>query len=541
MQKILYSIFVLLLSSFMVSAQGPHIEKSEAFDEPGDGWNKVMMMKNGNTFFFHFSKKDGIEINVFDKNRKVSSTKEITSDLWETRKMKYTLIAGLYEINNEAVLFMVQTEGRLPTLYRLRFNGATGDLVKEEAVGTLPKVKVLNFGDEVNTVYIEKDKESDCYAAIFFNNQVGDKDERIKVIHFDGSHNILSNAFYDCPNDDFRFLKFIGAVVDGNKRVFLSTYGARTLRGKEGNVFISSLKAGATAFVTKPLKFTDDFKDTKSLMEYNHNSNTIQLMALSFTKGRVSYFGSGVEGNYMSIMSYIDPETLDLKSVKPVTGNKANAYVHEVINSKHDYRGLPQEMVLNKDGSTTVISEEQTQAITVDQNGNVIAAQTYLGAIGITELNADGSEKSGFAILKMQVAAGLFNPLYISSRRKGRWAYMQGGAADYNSYMSCDYVSTDKGRYIIFNDNPKNFDKDEDTKSRKAVMNINKLSTICYSLNGSIVNKFYLFGNPEDKDQSNSCHIEASDIDQATGTYATIMIERDGRDRQAKMVWVKFE
>ena len=152
--------------------------------------------------------------------------------------MKYTLIAGLYEINNEAVLFMVQTEGRLPTLYRLRFNGATGDLVKEEAVGTLPKVKVLNFGDEVNTVYIEKDKESDCYAAIFFNNQVGDKDERIKVIHFDGSHNILSNAFYDCPNDDFRFLKFIGAVVDGNKRVFLSTYGARTLRGKEGNVFI---------------------------------------------------------------------------------------------------------------------------------------------------------------------------------------------------------------------------------------------------------------------------------------------------------------
>ena len=540
MKKILYLLLAVLLCSSQLMAQATHIEKSEAFDEPGDGWNKVLMLKNGNTFFFHFSRKDGIEINVFDKSRKVTSTKEITSDLWETKKMRNTLIAGLYEISNEAVLFMVQMEGRLPTLYRLRFNGITGDLVKEEAVGTLPKVKLIQFGDEVNTVYIEKDQESDCYAAIFFNNQVGDKDERIKVMHFDGSHNKINEAFYDCPNDDFRFLKFIGAVVDGNKRVFLSTYGAKTLKGKEGNVFISSLKVGDKAFVTKPLKFSDDFKDTRSLMEYNRTNNTIQLMTLSFTKGRVSFMGNEAMGQYMSIMSYIDPETLELKGVKPMAGNKVNEYVRNNVNAKRDYRGLPQQMVINKDGSTTVLSEEQTQEITVDQNGNMVQALTLLGAIGINELNADGTEKNGYAMLKMQAAGGLFNPLYISSRSKGRWAYTQ-GAADYNSYLSYDYVNTDKGRYIIFNDNPKNFDKDEDQKSRKVVTNVNKLNTICYSLNGDKVNKFYLFGNPEDKDQSNSCHIEASDTDPVTGTYATIMIERNGRDRQAKMVWVKFE
>ncbi len=540
MRKILYLVIAIVIGCNPVFAQPTHIEKSEAFDEPGDGWNKVLMLKNGNTFFFHFSKKNGIEINVFDKSRKVTSTKEITSDLWETKKMRNTLIAGLYEINNEPVLFMVQMEGRLPTMYRLRFNGYTGDVVKEEVVGTLPKVKIISFGDEVNTVYIEKDKESDCYAAIFFNNTVGDKDERIKVMHFDGSHKVISEAFYDCPNDDFRFLKFIGAVVDGNKRVYLSTYGAKTLRGKEGNVFISCLKAGEKTFVTKPLKFSDDFKDTRSLMEYNRTNNTIQLMTLSFTKGKVSFMGNEAMGQYMSIMSYIDPENLELKSVKPLQGSKVNEYVRSNVNAKRDYRGLPQQMVINKDGSTTLLSEEQTQAITVDQYGNVVQAQTFLGAIGINELNADGTEKSGYAMLKMQDAAGLFDPLYIASRQKGRWAYIQ-GFADHNSYMSYDYVNTDKGRYIIFNDNPKNFDKDEDQKARKMVININKLNTICYSMNGDKVNKFYLFGNPEDKDQSNSCHIEASDIDQTTGTYATIMIERNGRDRQAKMVWVKFE
>ena len=223
-----------------------------------------------------------------------------------------------------------------------------------------------------------------------------------------------------------------------------------------------------------------------------------------------------------------------------MAGSKVNEYVRSNVNAKRDYRGLPQQMVINKDGSTTVLSEEQTQEITVDQNGNMVQALTLLGAIGINELNADGTEKSGYAMLKMQAAGGLFNPLYISSRSKGRWAYTQ-GAADYNSYLSYDYVNTDKGRYIIFNDNPKNFDKDEDQKSRKIVTNVNKLNTICYSLNGDKVNKFYLFGNPEDKDQSNSCHIEASDTDPVNGTYATIMIERNGRDRQAKMVWVKFD
>lgn len=540
MRKVFYLLLIFLCAASIALAQAPHIEKSEAFDEPGDGWNKVLMMKNGNTFFFHFSKKDGIEINVFDKARKVSATKEITSELWETRKMKNTLIAGLYEINTEVVLFMVQNEGRVPTLYRLRFNGATGDLVKEEAVGMLPKTKLISFGDEVNTVYIEKDPESDCYAAIFFNNQVGDKDERIKVIHFDGSHKVLSDAFYDSPNEDFRFLKFIGAVVDGNKRVFMSTYGARSLKGRDGNVFIACLKAGATSFINKPLSFTDDFKDTRSVMEYNRTNNTLQLLTLSFTKGRISFLGNSAEGQYLSFMSYIDPETLDLKSVKPQAGRKINEYVHANVNAKRDYQGLPQQMVINKDGSTTVLSEEQTQIITVDQNGNIVQAQTVLGAIGVDELNADGTEKSGYAMLKMQDAAGLFEPLYISARSKGRWAYIK-GFADHNSYMSYDYVNTDKNRYILFNDNDKNFDKDEDQKRRKMVTNINKLNTVCYSLNGATVNKFYLFGNPESKDQSASCHIEASDFDKASGTYATIMIERNGHDRQAKMVWLKFD
>ncbi|MFI5196526.1 MAG: hypothetical protein ACHQD8_05505 [Chitinophagales bacterium] len=113
MMKKLSGLFIaLFVNLVMLHAQAPHIEKSVAFDEPTDGWNKVLLLKSGNTFFFHFTKKEGIEVTIFDKTRKVISDKTLTSDLWDTRKMRSTIIEGLYEINGEPVLFMVQSEGR---------------------------------------------------------------------------------------------------------------------------------------------------------------------------------------------------------------------------------------------------------------------------------------------------------------------------------------------------------------------------------------------------------------------------------------------
>jgi len=540
MNKILYALFFLLLAAGRTGAQAPHIEKSEAFDEPGDGWNKVLQLKNGNTFFLHFSRKNGVEINVYGKDRKLVGTQEVTSDLWEIKKLQYTLIAGLHEINNEVVLFLVQMDGRTPTLYRVRFSGATGAKVADEEMGSLPKIKMFSMGaTEANNIFVEKDPASDCYAVIYFNGFANDKDERIRVEHYDGSHKIISKAFYDSPNEDFRYLRYVGCVVDGPNRLYIGTYGARKLNGKEGMVHISRLKAGATAFENKPLKFTEDFKDTKSIMAYNHSNNTIQMLALAFSRGRMSVFGNSARGEYMSLMSYIDPESMDLKSVKPLAGAKVNEYVHRALNSDMNYTGLPQQMVINKDNSTTIHSEMQMQEMTVDQNGNIVSSMTYLGAMGVNELEADGTERAGYAILKNQAAGGLLDPLYISARSNGRWQYIV-GAATHNAYISFDYVNTDKGRYIIFNESNKNIDRDED-KRRKVVMNVNKLNTLCYSLNGTTMSKFFLFGEPADDSKSSSCQISTSDFDKNTGTYATVMIEREGRDRSAKIVWVKFE
>lgn len=53
-----------------IFAQQFKTEKSAAFEEPEFGWNKLLQLKNGNTFFFHSTRRDGIEVTVYNKQRK---------------------------------------------------------------------------------------------------------------------------------------------------------------------------------------------------------------------------------------------------------------------------------------------------------------------------------------------------------------------------------------------------------------------------------------------------------------------------------------
>ena len=62
--------FVLLSLQVGTLTAQYHVEKSAEFDEPDFGWNKLLQLKNGNTFYFHSTKKDGMEVTVYNKQRK---------------------------------------------------------------------------------------------------------------------------------------------------------------------------------------------------------------------------------------------------------------------------------------------------------------------------------------------------------------------------------------------------------------------------------------------------------------------------------------
>ena len=544
MKKPVFFLLAILIVFNTAYCQHPTVEMSAGFDEPEAGWNKVMQLSNGNTFFFHSTKKEGIEITVYDKGRNLISTKEITSELWDPTKFKNTTVVGLYEIKGQPVLFLHQMLDRTPTLFRIILDANTGAVVKEKQLGTIERYKAgaawaMKFGKvEPSDFYVEKDPYSDCYAVVFFNGFAHESGERIKVVHYSGDHKKISSAYYDSPNDKYKYLRFISMVVEGDKMLHICTYGFndKSNSGEDAGVIISKLNAGDSAFTHKSLDFAEDFRDTKAVMRYNKGTNKIQLLTLSFIKGKRG------TNYYLPIVTYIDPETMFMSSAEVLTTKYASEYLQKHLDRDEGFSGLPQDMVINSDNSTTIVMEESAQQVTYDHSGNVVSATTTLGNIGLSELNDKAKEAGGYAILKSQTTHGLINALYQAQREKGYWSIRAGGMvkAGTTVYMSFDYLTSGKNRYVIFNDYPENFDRDE-KKKRKMVVAITPANTICYKLHNGEMEKFYLFGEPDDDKKSKFCYIETSDFNKQTNTYATLVVDRDHGDKVAKIAWVKFE
>lgn len=549
-------ILLAFIACLQTMAQQPKVIYSPGFDEPEGGWNKLMQLKNGNTFFFHFTKKEGIDLIVYDADHKKKQQRTLTSKLWEPRKMQESTIEGLYEIAGHPVIFLQQLIERTPTLFRIILDANTGAVVDEKQIGELPRYTMgaafaMAFGGvDAEDFYVEKDPASDDYAVVNFNSFAHESDKRVEVVLYGGEkHDVLNHAFYD--SHGFKYLRYIGMCV-ANKDVFVCTYGFNTEAsgGKDTRVILSKLGQNDKDFTYKLLDFTDDFKDTKSIMQMNPGSGMIQLMTLTLTKGKNRWFTGGKTNYYMTLMNYIDPQSLTIVSTKPMVCEKASAYAQSHLDEEKGYTGLPQNMVINRDNSTSILSEELTLQETYNARGQVTSVKTFLGDIGITELDTKGDETDGCALKKTQMASGRIDPLYISKKSKGSWSYRGAGApmggfgmmggGNNNAFYSYDYVNTDKGKYFLFNEYPKNLERDEDRR-RKTVVAISDASTVCYKLDNGKLTCNYLFGNPKDEDISKFCYIESSDFNKDNNTYATLMMKRDGRKKEAHVAWVKFD
>jgi len=545
------------------------IEKSEEFDEPDYGWNKIMQLKNGNTLFFHSTKKDGIDIVVYNSQRKQIATETLESNRWDVRKMRQSKVVGLYEINNEPVLFLVQADEHKPTLYRMRLNANTGKVIKEDVLGALPKQGLkegyaMAFGNvDMPDIIVEKDPYSDCYAVVFFDGMSPNRNTRIKMTHYDGTHKVLNTAYYDSPDGKYKYLRYIGAAVDGSKRAFVAAYGYNGKADEDTNptVIVSRINAGEAKFSHSLIKVSNDFNDTKSVMLFNKNTNKIQLMTLTYAKGRSDvandvYFGS-ISPNYVykkqlsciSLLNYIDPESLNVVSVKPLMCTRVESYGQQNIDKEYEFDGVPQNMILNKDNTTTILMEELASVKKHHAGRSMMSMgtttyTTQLGPIGISELSDTGAEMNGYAISKLQQAQGKLPILYMSGRAKGIFAYPMNNVAqksDQNQFLSYDYINTDKGHYVIFNELPGNAERGEEDEKRKMVKSVSTTNTICYKLTDPKMEKTFLFGEPDGKKESTFCYIESSDYNKEIGTYATMIVERDGRSKQARIAWITFQ
>jgi hypothetical protein len=563
---------VISLNSF---GQGPTMSYSDPFEEPEAMDLKVVQASNGNTFLFSFTKTDGIDITVFDKNRKQIGTNKLSgsADSWDRKNMLPSMFSGvskgsripaIYAIGDQVVLFLEQVADREPSLYRIILSSADGKLVKEEKIAEMPAYAkgsgyAMAFGHvQPKGFFVERDPSSNAYAVLVFDGFAPETDKRIEIIHYDASHQELGRSYYDAPEMRYKYINFLGMVVNGTKEVHVATYcyGTNASTSAGSKIYISTL--GEKALVHHPLEFTRDLKETRASLVSNPVTRMLELFIISEVSAKNSEgFGKITrEVLVKELFVIIDPTNFTVVSNSMPTNMMATKFRKQRYDKDEErYTGVPMNVVVNPDGTTTIVSEDEIPVLETPTgpmafvnlgygksvffngiSGNI--KYNWLKDIGISDYD-QGKEKYGYVVRKSQKNKTVITPLMHREMRNNKVTFdlKKGFGMEANvGFYSFDYISTPSGRFVIFNDHPKNFERDAE-KNPKTLQGVSEANTICYKLNGGEISKMYFFGEPDKTFDNRLALISSGDYSEATGDYAVMMIEKAGRKKQARLAW----
>lgn len=532
-------LFILLFSSHL-SAQIPKVQLSQTFPEPGEGFEKILLLDNGNTCYLHFDKKLGIQVTIYDQKREVSATDTIIGKLWDAGNINDTEVDGIYNINGQVVIFLQQLVKYKPSMFRLVIDGSSGKLVREDKLGELPTVlhrDVLiqnNFAS--HDFYTAKDPQSGYYAlASFSGGELQRKEnarERIQLSLFTPEHELVQKTAFYLPDETYPYFSFLDMAVHGKEGVYIATAALANHKSSKDTssiVLISEIKTGDTTFTHQLLPYTANFSDLHASMKYVPATQRIQLLLTTLNKSGLSTY-----------MNYLDAGTLQLLHTQPVTGEKISAYAQQKMKYTAPYTGQPQLLLPGADGSATILLESMSEFALGNSPNAWNRMHTNMNDIGVSHLDTAGTELSGFALTKMQVANGVYEPLYLQRKQKGQWVFRNRiQALNTTPYLSFEYLPTRNGIYIIFNDYLQYLDPGGSYMDKRPMRYLTEANTVCYRCNDSTQERLFLFGTPETF-KGYYCMLGASDYQIEKSTYVTIMITRKGEEKKACIAWVEF-
>ncbi|SDH35536.1 hypothetical protein [Chitinophaga filiformis] len=565
-KKLILTKLCCFLILFAATAQSgiPTYTRSTGFEEPESGSSRIVLMKNGNTLFFHFTPKKGIDVTVFDQKHRSKGIVNNKVDSWKQKKMRSASLKGVYEINGQAVVFIQQSIKKCPTLYRMVFDGKSGKKIKEDLVGSVDRTMGKDYGmafggiSYVPNFSVSKDPYSDYYAVGIFNTRTSDRNARVEVIHYSPEHKEINRSYFESPENKYKYLSLLDMYVNKDEFVFIGSYAFNTKSsgGEESRILVGRMQNGKKGFQYKMLDYTDDYRNVETVMKYSQANKQLYMLAAIEAESvkRMPTMDKGKKSTgYVLQMNIFDPFSLELKNKYFVEHPKLTAYVDEHLKAKRKYLGIIQDFKLNDDNTITYLFEEMdnysvTNTYTSYTNGRMSTRTTThfytdLGSMGIVNVDQSGKELRSYAIAKDQTTEATLDMFDVYSRKMSNWNF-RGRGYSYNNlsgFYSYDYMFVNDKEYVIYNENVRNTESEkETTKDNKNMGRISLTNTVYAYFDGSKVVKSYLFGDPGRKDENRFCQLEMNTASEDGKSFATMMIERKGRDKQAYIAWVNF-
>lgn len=523
----------LCLVALLLSINSAYASGTE-FSEPieivsGEGWNKVLQTSNGNTLLFHFQLRKALLVKVFDKSRKEIASEKFLGKVIEIGDMDLSELHGIYEIGNEAVVFISQPVYNNNTLIALRFNTQTGKIIKEQTLLTSPNFKARN------TYSVIRNISAGGYAVFCMKDLEANFEEKLRMVVFDDSHNKLKEVPVEINTKDYDFVEHVStdAGSDGTYTVTLTCkkiihypddidrFFAVCHLPKESNVFsivLTKLPANVAPYF--------------SMYTHNDFSNKLNLFVVN---AQTQYYRHGLNTRsqivYTPMLLMYQKQNIAGMSYKAINHLMANKYLKDNTDSTRSIDPIPTRVYTNRYGLTTLISEENELNVIVK---NAVTSHTMIGSIAVTLIDEAGNEVWSVVLPKKQFVRtpitiydlyqrGTLAKLFRRYDASSDWIYQ---FLSYNSVMN-----TSGTCYIIHNDLHANKNKTiaEVADSMYSISNVNrfeKTNAICYRITKKReVTKFDLFGTSS-KDVSYAAMIEGSDYNEQTQTYSSVVLHR---------------
>jgi len=521
---------LMLLCSITLKAQIKQIAEGPVFEEPEEGFAKILQFKNGSTMFVHIDAKKGIDLRRYDGTHKETAVNHIDPSYG---KLKNGSIKGFFEISGNAILLVSEIDGRVPSLYRITIDGKTGNLIDDRKIAELNKMSMfagysMVFGSvPMPDFFVRKDPDSDNYAIALFNSFESDRSKRIEIVAYGSDNNEKSRAYYNSPDDRYKYLKYLDMAVIGSEKVCVLAYASNSQSGgNDGELILAGLDKGAKAVTLNELDFARNEAVSWGLARY---SPTVKQIIVSVTvKGR---------GNkYTPLLAFVNP--FDKKV------NRVDAAIpsSRIINyPKDEFDGVPVNLFLNTDGTFSIVFE-QISITVVSYSGINIgpvapgSSTSWLRNVAIVNYSKTGEFINDYMIRKRHdVNAAYLQPYYQSIRHDMGQMLYKG-----NQYKSFDFISAGPRSYVVFNDTERNNDAQE-KGGLTTIEGVSNCDAFVYPLKGTdlIPKRDYLFGNPESKKDHNLALFTISDYDKQSNVYATLKLENQHGNKGVKVIWLQ--
>lgn len=528
---------ILLLTNILphLNAQLKQIAEGPAFEEPEDGYARILQMKDGSTMFFHFGEKKGIDVRLYNSEHKekASTTLETTY-----QNLFPDPIVAIFEVSGNAVIMVSTAEDGIYVLNRLIIDGKTGKLREDKKIAEFPKFSTkeirklyMNGIHNIIEFHVRKDAYSDNYAIAKINNAAEDKNKRIEIQLFDSANKETVDAFYLWPNEKFEYLTYLDMIVLGRDKVFLLAYADNTYKSKSeaSGLVMGAIDKSATTGTLKELAFSQNLEEKWAITKFNPVSKKIIL--LTATQERKSKSGS-----YTPVLAVVDPVTITVEKTKTLEmSDDVLEKSVETFGKKSAFTGLPQNLFINQDGRITVVSQELTESIFSDQHSSHV--NTQLGNIAVVNYSPEmGTLNSYFIPQKQDIPYASVPPFYLS-KFEGTATKLGQGV----QFKSFQYINGNSKSYIFLNDVEKNDQKIEKGKIT-GIGWVSDCDGFYFPLQDKEVmpHRNFVFTPTNAKNDHNLGVFPLSEYDAANNLFVTLKLERQGRNKNVKLVWLQL-